>query len=79
LRQAHKDNAGAIKLDLNALTNAAVPADAIIRAAKTTQSFLQRGAASLRSAYDARRAEERLDERPPGKTFSVDEYLRAFG
>lgn len=79
LRQAHKDNAGAIKLDLNALTNAAVPADAIIRAAKTTQSFLQRGATSLRSAYDARRAEERLDERPQGKTFSVDEYLRAFG
>lgn len=79
LRQAHKDNAGAINLDLNALTNAAVPADAIIRAAKTTQSFLQRGAASLRSAYDTRRAEERLDERPQGKTFSVDEYLRAFG
>ena len=43
----------------------------------STQSALRRGAAALRSAYDAHRAEA-AREKPPGRAFTVTEYLSEF-
>ena len=44
---------------------------------KTTKSVLDRGAVLLKSAYDAQRAEQ-LATQPPGKAFTVAEYLAEF-
>ena len=53
------------------------PADADALRLKTTKSVLDRGAVLLKSAYDAQRAEQ-LATQPPGKAFTVAEYLAEF-
>ena len=72
LQQAHRDTT--ITIDLSRLD---APAQADALRLKTTRSVLERGAALLRSSYDAIRAEH-LATAPRGRAFSVQEYLAEF-
>jgi RNA polymerase-associated protein RTF1 len=70
LQQAHRETAFAV--DLGRLD---ASAEALGR--ETTKRVLDRGATLLKSAYDAQRV-EKLATRPPGKAFTVAEYLSEF-
>ena len=72
LQQAHRASLGSLSIDLSVL-DGAPPAPKSV----STQSALCRGAAALRSAYDAHRAEA-AREKPPGRAFTVTEYLSEF-
>ena len=74
LQQAHRETVGSLNIDLSRLD---APADADALRLKTTKSVLDRGAVLLKSAYDAQRAEQ-LATQPPGKAFTVAEYLAEF-
>lgn len=71
LQQRHKESASSLFLDLSRVT---APSPALALKQKSTESFLNRGAALLKSSYDAQRAEN-LGTRPQGKVFSLAEYL----
>lgn len=74
LRQAHRATSGALTIDLSVLDGAPPPPPTTTA---STQRALARGAAALRSAYDAHRAEA-ARSKPPGRAFTVGEYLAEF-
>lgn len=73
LQQAHRATSGALTIDLSVLDAAPPPPTTTA----STQRALARGAAALRSAYDAHRAEA-ARAKPPGRAFTVGEYLAEF-